>query len=81
VVAVTVAAPTAPLVHAATAAMRLLSKNDTSPGEWLRRMLVRGHGNVVLVALANELARVVRAPGGATEALKLDVCLGFDCVV
>lgn len=50
------------LVHGARAAMHTLSKSDTPIGQWLRAMLSRGVArNVVIVALANKLARIAWA--------------------
>ena len=42
--------------------MHTLSKSDTPIGQWLRAMLSRGVArNVVIVALANKLARIAWA--------------------
>lgn len=50
------------LVHGARAAMPTLSRSDTPLGQWLRGLLSRGmHRNVVIVALANKLARIAWA--------------------
>ena len=50
------------LVHGARAAMHTLSRSDTPIGQWLQTMLSRGaHRNVVIVALANKLARIAWA--------------------
>ena len=50
------------LVHGARAAMHALGKSDTPIGQWLRAMLSRGAArNVVIVALANKLARIAWA--------------------
>ncbi|NTJ80000.1 IS110 family transposase [Agrobacterium rhizogenes] len=50
------------LVHGARAAMPTLSQSDTPLGQWLRGLLSRGmHRNVVIVALANKLARIAWA--------------------
>ena len=49
------------LIHGARAALRHLVAQDTSLGRWLRRLLQRAHKNVVVVALANKLARIVWA--------------------
>jgi transposase len=49
------------LIHGARAAMPSLGKSRTPLGEWLRGMLARAHPNVVLVALANKLARIAWA--------------------
>jgi hypothetical protein len=48
-------------IHGARAAMPSLSKSQSPLGEWLRGILVRSHRNVVLVALANKLARIAWA--------------------
>lgn len=50
------------LVHGARAAMNTLSRSETPIGQWLRTMLSRGvQRNVVIVALANKLARIAWA--------------------
>lgn len=50
------------LVHGARAAMSTLSQSDTPLGQWLRDLLSRGiYRNVVIVALANKLARIAWA--------------------
>lgn len=50
------------LVHGARAAMHTLSQSDTPIGQWLQTMLSRGiQRNVVIVALANKLARIAWA--------------------
>ena len=49
------------LIHGARAALRMLSKTDTSLGRWLRSLLHRAHKNTVVVALAAKLARVAYA--------------------
>ena len=42
--------------------MHTLSRSDTPIGQWLQTMLSRGvHRNVVIVALANKLARIAWA--------------------
>ena len=42
--------------------MNTLSRSDTPVGQWLRTMLLRGvQRNVVIVALANKLARIAWA--------------------
>ncbi len=42
--------------------MPTLSRSDTPLGQWLRGLLSRGmHRNVVIVALANKLARIAWA--------------------
>src|SRR3712207_919775 len=56
------------LVHGARAALRMLSGTDTTLGRWLRGPLQRAHRNIVVVALAAELAGVacdaLRSGGG-----------------
>ncbi len=49
------------LIHGARAALRHLVAQDTPLGRWLRSLLQRAHKNVVVVALANKLARIVWA--------------------
>ena len=50
------------LVQGARAAMHTLSQSDTPIGQWLQTMLSRGvQRNVVIVALANKLARIAWA--------------------
>ena len=49
------------LIHGARAAMPSLSKQATPIGAWLRGLLSRAHRNVVIVALAAKLARIVWA--------------------
>ena len=49
------------LIQGARAAMPGLSKTDTAIGHWLRGLLARSHGNVVVVALAVKMARTVWA--------------------
>lgn len=50
------------LIHGARAALPSLSKSDTPLARWLKAMLERGvHRNVVVVALANKLARIAWA--------------------
>ncbi len=46
------------LVHGARAVLRTLAERDTPIGRWLRDLLARQHKNVVVVALANKLARI-----------------------
>jgi transposase len=46
------------LVHGARAALPRLVASDTSIGRWLRDLLIRRHKNVVVVAIANKLARI-----------------------
>lgn len=49
------------LIQGARAAMPTLSKGETRLGVWLRGLLARSHPNVVVVALAAKLARIVWA--------------------
>ena len=49
------------LIHGARAAMPHLAAKPTRRGAWLREMLSRSHPNVVVVALAAKLARIVWA--------------------
>ena len=46
------------LVHGARAVLPRLAAQDTHIGRWLRDLLIRRHKNVVVVALANKLARI-----------------------
>ena len=46
------------LVHGARAVLPKLAAQDTPIGRWLRALLIRQHKNVVVVALANKLARI-----------------------
>ena len=46
------------LVHGARAVLPKLAERDTPIGRWLRDLLGRQHKNVVVVALANKLARI-----------------------
>lgn len=46
------------LVHGARAVLPRLAERDTPIGRWLRALLSRQHKNVVVVALANKLARI-----------------------
>jgi transposase len=47
------------LIHGARAALPTLSKSETPIGVWLRGLLARAHKNVVVVALAAKLTRIV----------------------
>src|ERR1700756_205304 len=47
------------LIHGARAAMTSLSATNTALGKWLRGLRARAHVNIVVVALANKLARIV----------------------
>lgn len=49
------------LIHGARAAMPHLAAKPTRMGAWLRSLLERAHPNVVVVALAAKLARIVWA--------------------
>lgn len=49
------------LIQGARSAMPGLAKRDTAIGRWLRALLARAHPNVVVVALAAKMARVVWA--------------------
>lgn len=49
------------LIHGARAAMPHLAAKQTRIGVWLRQLLSRSHPNVVVVALAAKLARIVWA--------------------
>ena len=46
------------LIRGARAALPWLAKRDTALGAWLRAILARAKRNVVVVALANKLARI-----------------------
>lgn len=48
-------------IHGARAALPTLAKSQTPLGAWLRGLLSRAHRNVVIVALANKLARIAWA--------------------
>lgn len=49
------------LIHGARAVMQRLASQQTTLGCWLRRLLIRRHPNVVVVALAAKLARIAYA--------------------
>jgi transposase len=49
------------LIHGARAALPSLAAKDTALGRWVRDLLRRHHRNVVVVALANKLARIAWA--------------------
>jgi transposase len=49
------------LIHGARTALPGLAKKNTPLGHWLRGLLARTHRNVVIVALANKLARIAWA--------------------
>jgi len=46
------------LIHGARAALPSLARTNTALGAWLRGLLARCHPNIVVVALANKLARI-----------------------
>jgi transposase len=47
------------LIHGGRAALPTLPKAETSVGAWLRGLLARAHENIVVVALAAKLARII----------------------
>jgi transposase len=49
------------LIHGARAALPTLAARSDALGAWLRRLLARAHRNLVVVALANKLARIAWA--------------------
>jgi transposase len=49
------------LIHGARAALPYLAGRPDALGSWLRTLLARAHRNVVVVALANKLARIAWA--------------------
>ena len=49
------------LIHGARAALVHFAKTPTRIGAWIRQLLTRAHPNVVVVALAAKLARIVWA--------------------
>ena len=49
------------LIHGARAALPYLAGRSDALGSWLRALLARAHRNVVVVALANKLARIAWA--------------------
>lgn len=49
------------LIHGARTAVPGLAKKDTPLGRWLKALLARAHRNIVIVALANKLARIAWA--------------------
>ena len=65
------------LIHGARAVLPYLIERETPLGRWARGLLARAHKNIVVVALANKLARIAWAvltrgctyePGGAAAA-------------
>lgn len=58
------------LIHGARAVLPYLAERDTPLGRWAQGLLQRAHKNVVVVALANKLARIawaVLARGGVYD--------------
>ena len=58
------------LIHGARAVLPYLIERETPLGRWARGLLARAHKNIVVVALANKLARIawaVLARGGTYE--------------
>jgi transposase len=49
------------LIHGARAVLPYLVEHETPLGRWARGLLARAHKNVVVVALANKLARIAWA--------------------
>ena len=49
------------LIHGARAALPTLARSQTPLGAWLRALMARTHRNIVIVALANKLARIAWA--------------------
>jgi transposase len=49
------------LIHGARAAPPYVAERDTPPGRWVKGLMSRTHRNVVVVALANKLARIAWA--------------------
>ena len=49
------------LIHGARAALPYIAERDTPLGRWVKRLMSRTHRNVVVVALANKLARIAWA--------------------
>jgi transposase len=49
------------LIHGARAVLPYLVERETPLGRWVRGLLARAHKNVVIVALANKLARIAWA--------------------
>jgi transposase len=59
------------LIHGARAVLPYLAQRDTPLGRWVQGLLARAHKNIVVVALANKLARIawaVLARGGRFDA-------------
>ena len=49
------------LIHGARAVLPYLAQRDTPLGRWVQGLLARAHKNIVVVALANKLARIAWA--------------------
>lgn len=49
------------LIHGARAALPHLALRDTPLGHWAKALLIRAHKNIVVVALANKMARIAWA--------------------
>ncbi len=49
------------LIHGARAVLPYLAGRDTPLGKWVKGLLARAHKNIVVVALANKLARIAWA--------------------
>ena len=49
------------LIHGARAALPYVAERDTPLGRWVKGLMSRTHRNVVVVALANKLARIAWA--------------------
>jgi len=49
------------LIHGARAALPYIAERDTPLGRWVKGLMSRTHRNVVVVALANKLARIAAA--------------------
>ena len=49
------------LIHGARAALPYIAERDTPLGRWVKGLMSRTHRNVVVVALANKLARIAWA--------------------
>ena len=49
------------LIQGARSAMPIVSRQDTATSRWRRALLAKAHPNVVVVALAAKMARIVWA--------------------
>jgi transposase len=49
------------LIHGARSALPSIARRDTPLGRWAKGLLARAHKNIVVVALANKLARIAWA--------------------